>query len=307
MRYWTGAATLPTFAEKLTLVLKLLSISRSALASQLQVDKSVISRWLAGERLPSAHNLARLSNLIATRQPGFCTLDWERDVDALPALFRQEAEPGNSADLSQPVQALAIDGLARLVETAAAQARAYEGFFQTTRAAPMRPGTYLREHSIVRRDPSGLLRSTMGSAAGIADGWMIPHQSMVYSITTDRSSGALLFGMFHHRFVERIDVLDGLVLIPGADMGRSPTACGMICERIGELSGDTHLDELRFAELASRSQAIDAQSIPEDIRDHLARGSTPAAMGVAAEWLLNLTLNRSRTRGSGALSDFESS
>ncbi len=282
-------------SEKLTLILKLLSISRSTLASQLGVHKSVISRWLGGDRVPSAHNLAKLSSFIATRHPGFSTLDWERDTAGLAALFAP----------SRPMPGLAIDNLEHLVQTTATHARAYEGFFRTTRADPMRPGFYLREHSRVRQDPNGLLRSIMGSCISIADGWMMPHQSLVYTIATERSSGALLFGMFHHRPVPRIDVLDGLLLIPGADMGRSPTACAMICERIGDLSGDTAADELRLRDLLSRDQHIDVQSIPQDMRDHLARGSKPADMAEGPEWLFSLTLNRSKTRGPGPASPFE--
>jgi hypothetical protein len=150
---------------------------------------------------------------------------------------------------------------------------------------------------MIRQDETGLLRLTLGSAVSMADGWMMPHQGLVYSIATERSSRALLFGMFHHRFVSRIDVLDGIILIPGADMGRSPTACALLCERIGELSGDVAGDDSRFAELTALGQAIAADSIPGDIRHHLTRGSTPGQSQQVAEWLFSLPLSQSMTRG----------
>jgi transcriptional regulator with XRE-family HTH domain len=296
---------LQDFSEKLSLVLKLLSISRSTLALQLGVDKSVISRWVGGDRAPSAHNLARLSSFIATYRPGFCTLDWERDADGLAAMFGLETERSASPGLSRSISGLPIDNLEQLVQASASHARAYEGFFSTTRADPMLQGCYLREHAMIRQDENGLLRITMGSAISMADGWVMPHQSLVYIIVTERRSGALLFGMFHNRPVSRIEVLDGLVLIPGADMGRSPTACAMICERIGDLSGDVAGDETRLGELTSRSQAIAAGSLPDDIREHLTWGSGPAQLAGAGEWLFSLTLNRSRTRGRQAASPAE--
>jgi transcriptional regulator with XRE-family HTH domain len=127
-------------SEKLKLILKLMSISRSDLALRLGVDKSVISRWMSGERAPSAHNLARLSNLIATRRPGFCTLDWERDASALAAMFGLEADRPASMSASGSIPGLPIDNLQELIQSAAAHARAYEGFFKTIRADPMLQG-----------------------------------------------------------------------------------------------------------------------------------------------------------------------
>jgi hypothetical protein len=161
----------------------------------------------------------------------------------------------------------------------------------------MKPGWFLREHALVRQNQNGLLRFTLGSAVSLADGWMMPHQGLVYSIATERNSGALLFGMFHHRFVSRIDTLDGLALIPGADMGRSPTACAMICERVGDLSGDVAADDGRFAELTAQPQALAADAMPADLRDHLARDFGPSHLGQGGEWLFSLALNRSKTSG----------
>ena len=49
------------FSEKLSFVLKALSLSRGALASELNVDKSLVGRWARGSVTPSRQNLARLS------------------------------------------------------------------------------------------------------------------------------------------------------------------------------------------------------------------------------------------------------
>ena len=65
----------------------MLSISGARLASELEINKSVVSRWLRGSALPSTHNLSRLSALVATRVEGFRVLDWERDPRSLAEMF----------------------------------------------------------------------------------------------------------------------------------------------------------------------------------------------------------------------------
>jgi transcriptional regulator with XRE-family HTH domain len=62
-------ASTTSFSDNLRLVLELLSMSAARLASELAVDKSVVSRWLNGSVQPSAHNLSRLSAFVASRLP----------------------------------------------------------------------------------------------------------------------------------------------------------------------------------------------------------------------------------------------
>ncbi|MBC8057886.1 MAG: helix-turn-helix transcriptional regulator, partial [Rhizobiales bacterium] len=72
-----------TFAQRLDLVLKALSMSRARLAADLGIDKSLAGRWVSGAVQPSAYNLERLTVLVAVRCPGFTMLDWDRDLDGL--------------------------------------------------------------------------------------------------------------------------------------------------------------------------------------------------------------------------------
>ena len=53
------------FAARLGLALKQANISPSALGATVGVDKSVVSRWLAGRVRPTQHNLARIAAVIA--------------------------------------------------------------------------------------------------------------------------------------------------------------------------------------------------------------------------------------------------
>ncbi|MGL4541733.1 MAG: helix-turn-helix domain-containing protein, partial [Polymorphobacter sp.] len=100
------------FSGRLELILKALSLTRGRLAAELAVDKSLVGRWASGAVRPSAHNLQRLTQLIATRQPGFNLLDWDRDIDALAEKFGV-APPGAPAAATLPIDGLLPDVMVR--------------------------------------------------------------------------------------------------------------------------------------------------------------------------------------------------
>ena len=285
------------FSDKLRLVLKLLSLSAAQLAAGLETDKSVVSRWLNGSVQPSAHNLSRLSALVATRVEGFRTLDWERDPDGLAQLFGVDPDAIPAMRASRATNGLPIAIWDQMLSTSAFRGKAYEGFFKSTRPHPMEPCRYLHEYGMIRRDEIGLLRLRMGNANVVVDGWMIPLHGQIYSIAADIQSGSLVFGIFNGLGGSRVDVFDGLTLIPGFDKGRSPTATGMLCERIEDLSGDREADDRRFAELAAQSPLAPLGSVPEHIQAHLARDFGPSHLAEGGDWLLNMALSRSLTRG----------
>src|SRR6185437_2508307 len=111
------------------------------------------------------------------------------------------------------------------------------------------------------------------------------------------NSGTLVFGIFNGVGASRIDVFDGLILIPGFDMGRSPTSTAMICERVGDLTGDPAADDARWNELARLSPIAPEGSISQEIKDHLARDFGPSQVALGGDWLLNMSLARTMTRG----------
>jgi transcriptional regulator with XRE-family HTH domain len=292
--------TTTPFSEKLGLVLKMLSMSAAKLASELAIDKSVVSRWLKGSVQPSAHNLSRLSALVATRVEGFRTLDWERSLENLAALFG--VDPGVITTIRPPTPAaqpaaLPIAIWDEMISTAASRGAAYEGFFRSTRPHPRSVGRFLHEYGMIRREEIGLLLLTMGSAETIVEGWMIPLNGQLYSISAQVSTGTLLFGIFNGLGASRVDVFDGLTLVPGFDQGRSPMATAMLCERVGQLSGDREADDARFAELASQNPLAPEGSIPDHIQKHLVRDFGPAALALGGDWLLNMSLARTMSRG----------
>src|SRR5690349_4471995 len=75
------------FAQRLAFALKATNLSRAQLASAVEVDKSLVSRWLSGQVVPTSHNLARISEAIARLKSGFNAVLWERPESEFEGFF----------------------------------------------------------------------------------------------------------------------------------------------------------------------------------------------------------------------------
>lgn len=287
-----------TFSAKLDLVLKALSISRGRLAADLGVDKSVVSRWVTGAVKPSSHNLSGLTALIAGRVPGFKTLDWDRSFADLASLMG--ADPSAVPALNPggpPGLPLAI--AEHILATTSLRGSAYEGFFRSTRPYVLQPGRFVHDYAMVRRDPTGYLHLRMGTGGTVVEGWVLTLHNQLFTIAADVTSGAMLFGIFYGVATPRADVIDGLMLGPALDVARTPTACAIMFDRVGDLTGDAEADDARFNELAARDPVAPDGSIPPHIRDHLLRDIGPEKSALGGDMLLRLPLDRSLSRGPG--------
>lgn len=286
-----------TFSAKLDLALKALSISRGRLAADLGVDKSVVGRWVTGAVRPS-HNLSGLTALIAGRVPGFKTLDWDRSLADLANLLGADPStvPGLESRASRGLPLAIAD---HILATTSLRGSAYEGFFRSTRPYVLQPGRFVHDHAMVRLDPTGFLRLRMGTGGTVVDGWVLALHDQLFTIATDVTSGALLFGIFHGVATPRADVIDGLMLGPALDVGRTPTACAIMFERIGDLSDDPAADDLRFEALAQSDPVAPDDSISEEVRNHLLRDIGPEQLALGGDLLLRLPLSRSLSRGPG--------
>jgi hypothetical protein len=285
------------FAKKLGLMLKVLSMSRARLAADLGVDKSVVGRWVSGAVQPSAHNLSLLSALIAQRIPGFTALDWDRGLPAFAELIGADLEGVAAEGLSLAPLGLPLARMDVFLAATELRGEAYEGFFRSTRPYVLAPGLFVHDHGMIRRDANGLLRLRMGTAGTVVEGWMLLHGNQLFAIAIDVTSGAVLFGLFNGVGTARADVVDGLVLAPTLDAGRTPTAYVMVFERIGDLTGDVEADDRRFASLTGLDPVAPEGSISEALRQHLTPDFGPAAAALGGDLLLRLPLSKSIARG----------
>lgn len=285
------------FGKKLELALKRLSMSRARLAADLSVDKSVVGRWVTGAVQPSAHNLSRLSALLAERIPGFTALDWDRHLSGFAELLGADPEVLSGEEAGVGLKALPLPLLDRFVAASLLRGPAYEGFYRSTRPYVLAPGHFVHDHCMLRLESNGLLSTRIGTAGTLVEGWVLLQGNQMFTIAVDVTSGAVLFGLFNGVGTAKAEVVDGIALTPALDAGRTPTAHAIMFERIGDLSGDREADEAHFVELANRNPVAPEGSISDDLRKYLAGDIGPAAAAAGGDWLLQMPLSRSRARG----------
>jgi len=283
----------------LNFALRALGVSRGRLAVEVGVDKSVVGRWARGSVRPSPENLARLTALIARQIPGFTALDWEREpagfADVLgvdPSVVASGGRPSVGSAFHDALLAEALEATARLGAT-------YEGFFRSTRPHSGLPGVFLHDHMMVRRGPDGLMRFDLRCDVVRVEGWVLPQRNQLIVIGAEDASGSPAFGIFNCVAAPRADVIDGLLLACSLDAPRTPTACSMVFERVGELSGDADADDARIDELGKADPLATPASAPAALTAHLVRDIGPAQLALGGDWLLRSPLTRSIAQGRG--------
>ncbi|MDP3173433.1 helix-turn-helix transcriptional regulator [Phenylobacterium sp.] len=268
-------------------------MSRGRLAADLGVDKSLVGRWASGTVTPSAHNLENLTRLIASRQPGFTMLHWDRELDELGRVFGVEPAPtpATVSYIPPPVAPVGLPlpglDLARLVTER--RAGTYEGFWRSTRPSIAMPGRLFHDHGMIRRGPDGILQFTMGGSGLLFDGWMLPVEGQLFAILFDTVGQTPVFLIFNGVALHKATQLDGLILAAALNAARTPSAYPVVLERIGDLTGDCEADDARCQELLASDPAAPDGSVPEDIRRHLIRDIGPEAVKSGAGELFLLS------------------
>lgn len=290
----------PGFAARLGLVLKALSISGGRLAADVGVDKSLVSRWCSGAVTPSAHNLSRLTQVIAARHAGFTMLDWELDLPALAARFGV-AVPEARADIAIPAvfaEWLRMPKLHEAAEAGGDLVPALAGIWRTTRPSPEFRGRFAHDHAILEPTPDGTLRFRTGVFSARLTGWSIVVGEQLFSCATNPVTGALTFSIFNYVRKPRIEVMDGITLSCMADAGGSPVANACMMERVADLTGDAEADNEHYEALLAEHPIAPEGSIPEAIRDHLYFDCGPKAMAAGGDSVMLMRAMNSIARRS---------
>jgi transcriptional regulator with XRE-family HTH domain len=288
------------FAARLRLVLKALSISGGRLAADVGVDKSLVSRWCSGAVRPSEHNLARLTQLIAARHPGFSMLDWEFDLPALAARFGVSVPaPPSATAMAIPSNFAEWLSLPKLQDAAAAGAElhgALAGIWRTTRPSPEFRGRFAHDHAILEPTPDGTLRFRTGVFSHRLVGWSIAVGEQLFSCATNTATGSSIFTIFNYVRRPRIDLMDGLTLSCLADAGGSPAANTCMLERVADLTGDAEADNAHYESLLTQHPLAPEGSISEAIRSHLFFDCGPTAMAAGGDPVLLMRAMNSLAR-----------
>jgi len=280
------------FGEKLELVLKVLSLSRARLAQDLKVDKSVVGRWAGGTVTPSGHNLALLTHYIAGRLPGFTMLSWDRDMAEFVTLVG--ADPPR-LDL-ELLGGLPIPGLSQIREASLARGDDLEGFFETTRTAARAPGLFFHDQCMVRRHANGLLEIRLGMGEIVFTGWALPIRTQICCITTEAHTGQMTFIALNCGVVQRPTRLDGIVMGPSAGAPPGLVATPIVCDRVGDLTGDRDADDAEFRERLKRNPVAPQDAVPPEVVAQLTRTFGPDQLAQGGELQMHFPFHASLTR-----------
>jgi hypothetical protein len=291
------------FAEKLAFVMKGLSLSRGRLGVELAVDKSVVSRWLSGARLPSSNNLAGLTGLIALRAPRFTMLDWDlptAEIGARLGLGGEAAPAGRppSATLASFQAWLALPKLRDVVDGSVEGGQGTRGFWRAIAPMPGMPDKFGQSFSKFSCETDGTLRVETGFFTARRVGWAVAVGNQFFSCVTGTMDGYFAFTIVNRTHTPVIDVMDGIFLGCMADNGGVPLAMPVVMERIADLSGDDAEDDAYLTELLMRDPIVAAEDVAEAVRNRL-RGD-PLPEGDGASRLLTMAALASLARGGPA-------
>ena len=273
------------FAQRLTLALKALSMSRGRLASEMGVDKSLVGRWASGSVRPSAHNLERLTHFLAKKQPGLTLLDWDRSLPEFAALFgvdrAVDARAPNGAGLSGELRSMARDAVD-------SHPTSYEGFWRTTHASVFLPGSLCQQHGIIRIE-NDELRFELGADGIRYGGSMSPIEGQIFAIASDSVRRVPSFLILNVVPTPKIVLMDGLLIAASSSL-RIPSAYSIIFERVGDLSGNRAADDAHAARLMQRPEFVQDDDVAGIVRQHLLRDIGPKAASEGGEMMLTAAL-----------------
>ena len=286
------------FAAKLDLALKALSMSRGRLAADLGVDKSLVGRWASGSVTPSEHSLSLLTQLIASKRPGFTMLDWDRDLEGLAAVFGVDFHPApDQQPAPPPPSGLPLPFLDQARATTARRGGAYEGFWRSTRHSVIMPNRFFHDCGMFRCEADGLLHVKMGGSGLFFTGWLLPAEGQLFGITFDTVGQTPIFLTLNGTPLPKAAALDGLVMAASLNTARTPAAYPIILERIGDLTGDRAADDAFCDELIARDSLAPEGSIAPDIEHHLLRDFGPTAAAQGGDLVLVSQLAHTFARG----------
>ena len=284
------------FSERLTLVMKVLAVSRGQLASALAVDKSLVSRWLSGATSPSDNNLARLTAYIARTIPRFTMLDWDADASSLAVrlgLADGSGNPSGSAaeapampsgpprDLPRPIDLpdfARLPAFATALHETAARGNRYCGLWRAWMPTYGRPDAFHCEHTVLWQDGAWL----GGAAVGVSYRWPLVGfivNSQLLLVMSDAND--LVFRQFNRADEPIIDQVDGLMLGAASLPHQAPTACRVVMQRV--LPQDATREEIDAALQGHAAERcfLSADELPPGLLADLLpdTGSTPSLSG----------------------------
>jgi transcriptional regulator with XRE-family HTH domain len=256
------------FAGRLRLALKQANVSPAALGAAVGVDKSVVSRWIAGRVRPTQHNLARIAAVLAQSLPGFTVLAFETASAEFRSLVqparpvREEADPGQS--LSIPFGAL--DAARR--ETARRGVE-YYGVYMMYYFAFSVPGKIARM-ALLLRPEAGLIEARYGAEGFSFRGWALLMLNRMYVIFAEERFEAMAFLVLNAGQQPKARFITGILSGPAEGL-LVPTASPVVLQRVRDLTGEAAADAAAHEADCRLDPLLDPVDVPAAVRKALER------------------------------------
>lgn len=302
---------LADFSTKLQMVLDVLSTSRSQLAHDLGVHKSLVARWVAGEVTPTEHNLSRLTLLIRQTRAEFSLSDWRHDLvafaEAIGAKRREIERLGGRPAVPEPAPAthpigLPLQGPLLARQSIAREAANYEGFYRMFRQAFANSGIIVMECLEIRR---------VGEDLGFRcfDGWyrhsgfILPMRGQLFFIGEETARMDECFFLVVNGIAEpRAMMLDGILLTVAGDRTHTPSATVVLMQFARDIRQDAGEDDVAWAEMCDETLAVNTEHRAADLISEELRMAVKNSVGISRndgqfDWVLRVPSDRSVSIG----------
>lgn len=238
------------FADKLRSALARLNISRSQLAQAVGVDKSVATRWAAGDTRPSEHNLIALTRLLQGVAPDFVVTDWQ--LAPGPFAARLGLTPAVAVPSDDPFTALLA---AQPAEVRASAAHRYAGLwafvYGSVRGLPQ---LFVMAGEVRPEGREGLRIALVDEHIWAGEGPLVATEDLLYApLAETRRRDSMVFLTLFGTPIGRAVLLDGIICTrPGRGAPLAIAAGRIVGFRIGDPVPDPHLAGRRLAALVTR-------------------------------------------------------
>jgi transcriptional regulator with XRE-family HTH domain len=258
------------FAGRLRLALKQANLSPAALGAAVGVDKSVVSRWIAGRVRPTQHNLARIAGVLAQSLPGFTVLAFEATAPAFQALVQTNQPESGPGGQSLPIPFGLLD--AARSETGRRGVEYFGSYFMYYRAFSQ-PGRIARM-AMMLRPVDGLIEARYGAEGFAFQGWALLMLNRMYVVLAEERFEAMAFLVLNAGQQPKARFITGILTGPAEGL-LMPTASPVVLVRERDLSGeaeadlDAHLQDCRLGPILDPDAAppavlrvLDGRTLP---------------------------------------------
>ena len=293
------------FGAKLALVLKALTLSNGRFAADLEVDKSLVGRWVAGSVTPSAHNLSRLTASLAQRLPWLTLLDWDAPTDTLARRLGMVATaPPPAATAADPPSDLLhlpyglLDAAAR--ETAR-RASAYLGRWKMMRLVSSGRLIYCVDYALIRRRGDGMAFE-MFADGHLLSGWVLILGNRLYALLADEIDDSFAQLMLNGVVGPQASRLDGMLTSCGTERHADAFSSVIVLDYEGELAGGPEAGPADFdwgrAAKQTVGKSVDPAGLPPEVVAALCPDSGPAALAAGiGDAIVRIPHGRSLSHG----------